>query len=232
MARFVSDELARVSQLTTIRRLATIKFFYQFLIAGGVRQDNPVDAIHLKLPKLAPKTPFSRGELRRLIAATLTPRDEVLVRVFVATGCRLGEVIGLRVEDIDWQNMQMLVRGKGQRQRYVALDSGTLTRLRAYIGGRRGHVWLGGSGPLTTTGCYWVVHRLGDRAGVIPAYPHRFRTTFANEFLLLSGGDLQGLQLIMGHAKITTTAHYAAYSAMQRGLDQQRRLSLADRVAG
>ena len=143
----------------------------------------------------------------------------------------------MTTSDFDWATGILLVTGKGLRQRRIALGRQTIAALREYVGSRTGHVWRSDpclrravEGPLTPMGIYFAVQRIGKRAGVEHVHPHRFRTTFANTFARRSGGDLQSLQVLMGHAKIETTAHYARWGAAERAIDIQRRLLADDAI--
>ena len=85
--------------------------------------------------------------------------------------------------------------------------------------------------PIKRESLWRIVRDLGELAGVQHCHPHRFRTTYAVMFLA-HGGDAGALKESLGHASLTMALHYASYGAAQRALDTQRRLSLADKIAG
>jgi integrase len=97
------------------------------------------------------------------------------------------------------------------------------------VGGRNcGYVFPSAGGHITGTTLWLVIHRLAKRAG-IDGGVHRFRHTFAHEFLA-DGGDVGDLKVILGHSTITMSLRYAAYSAAERALEAQRRHNPADRL--
>jgi integrase/recombinase XerC len=131
---------------------------------------------------------------------------------------------------VDWAEGTVLIHGKGAKERYVLLGGTALNALRRYINGQQGHLWLTRRGcPLKRVRARDMLREAGRRAGVCPVGSHRFRVTFANDFLE-TGGDIGALQASMGHSDIRMTAHYAGYNAGIRALEHQRRFSLADRL--
>jgi len=231
---YLSWLLKRDRQITAIRQLSSIRFFYNYLVGLGLVPGNPTDGVRLKWPKLHPKAPLTDDELRCLLRYADRLRDRAILLVLLSTGCRLGELVAMRTDEIDWRQGVVTVNGKGQRQRMLALGNVAANAVREYLDGRHGWLWLrlDGQGRLKGIGVEWLLKRLARRAGVANVYPHRFRTTFACRFARDSLGDVQSLQVLMGHSKIETTLHYAAYVATERALAQQRRFSLADRVIG
>ncbi len=231
VARFSIRESDRVAPRTALRNLTDVKNLYAYFVASGKREDDPAALLKLPNPSLLSQEPFTQEELRRLLAHAETARDRALLLTFAATGCRLGEVAGMITSGIDWETGILLVTGKGLRQRRIALGRQTVTALSEYLGDRTGDVWMSepclrraGESPLTPMGIYFALQRIGKRAGVEHVHPHRFRTSFANTFAERSGGDLQTLQVLLGHAKIETTAHYARWGAAERAIDVQRQL--------
>ena len=191
----------------------------------------------VRRPKRAPRKPFSRDELRALLAACRMPRERALILCFVATGARLSEIAGMTTDDLRGDGM-LLIRGKGNKERWVYLGKAAYGALARYLDGREGRVWLADheqtpspyrGGPMATNTVSGIVKRIGRRAGVAHVHPHRFRTTYACQFLEESG-DGGALQIILGHSTLAQTMEYAEYGAAQRALAQQRWLSLADRL--
>lgn len=222
-----------------IRRFASVKFLYAWLASTGLRADNPCAGLRFRLPNRTPKPPFSLDDLRALLGAARTVRDRALMLVFIGSGCRLGEMAGMRWEDVDFGEREaILVRGKGQRHRWVASGRSAMEALsvlqhdpKCCNVSQSDLIWRSRhrGKALTEQGMYLAVKRIAARAGVTSAFPRRFRTTMACDFDQETG-DLLSLMKVMGHAKITTTQVYAEWNAAERALAQQRRYSLADRL--
>ena len=140
----------------------------------------------------------------------------------------------MQVQDIDWGRQTILIRhGKGGKERRVGMSVAVASELRALVGTRTtGPIWLTEAGaPMTGHQLLHQVYSIGRRAEVSNAFPHRFRTTFANR-LMKRSGDIAALMVLMGHSRIEMTQHYAAYSQAERALELQRQDSLAGLVAG
>ena len=230
VASYLAEQLALVAQATARSRLHALRSFFAFCQAQGWREDDPSQGIRIKLPKCQPKRPFTLDQLRLLLGACLNDRDRAIVLVLTATGIRVSEMLGMEARDVDWEEGTVLIRGKGSKERLVALGPTVLEALRQQVNGHRGRLWLTWRGePMKRVLVRDMLHALGKRAGVAPVGSHRFRITFANAFLG-AGGDLGALQVLMGHSSIGMTAHYAGWTAATRALAQQRALNLADRL--
>ncbi len=232
MRGFLADSRSRCTAETTINRLCILHAFFRWCRLD----DDPTVGIRIARPRPEPKQPYTLAELRRLVAACKTPRNRAIVLLLVATGMRLGELVGLRAEHIDWEAGLLRVEGKGQRRRWVAPGRAAMDALRLYTGGpmalRDGPVWYGRGGhQLTREGVYQIVRAAGVRAGVRKAFVHRFRTTWANEFLNETH-DPDAAQVLLGHALLAQTLLYGQWNRAERALEQARAHSLGDRIAG
>jgi len=223
--RFIAEYRARCTAGATQRRLNSLRAYFQWRRP----EDDPTAGIRIAQPRREPKRPYADEELRRLLAACLSARDRALILLLISTGVRRGEVVGLRPEHIDWERGLLLVEGKGQRRRWVAPGTRTMAALRLCANGT-GPVWRGRRGnALTRDGLYQVIRRIAERAGVEGAFIHRFRTTWANEFLSQTG-DVGSAQVLLGHAKVAQTLAYGEWGRVERALAQMRQHSLADRL--
>lgn len=237
MLAFLEAHRAFWRQSSTVRRFASIRFYYQHLVDAGVRPDNPTSTIHLKQPKLAPKQPFTRDELKALLAVCRRFQERAILLLLIDTGLRLSEIVGIRRADIDFGQGLIRVHGKGRKYRMVAPSRQTLDALALCLmdgaGRERDYPWYSQRthGPMTREGFYQLVRRLGKRAGIRRVFPHRFRTSWACMFLEETGGDVGSAQVLMGHEKVETTLHYAAAIRERRALSVMREHSLADRIA-
>lgn len=206
---------------------SALRSFFRYCRSRGWRQDDPTAGFSLKKPRLQAKRPFSTGDLRRMFAVAVRPVDRLMLLLLTGTGMRIGEMVSLCIEDIDFEDGIAVIRGKGGKEGWVVLSHVTLSALREYIGLRKlGPVLLTREGkPMSRERARKRIMAVAQRAGVPKCYPHRFRTSYANGFLD-AGGDLDALQIIMRHERIETTAHYAGRHRAQRALSQMRRFDL------
>lgn len=119
------------------RQLSGLKLFFDFLSLGGLVDSNVARLI--KTRKVGRRLPryLSIEEVERLIAAAKTPRDKAIIELFYATGCRLAEVCGIRLEHIDFESRTIRVIGKGDKERIVLFGIPAKEALRTYLNGRQ-----------------------------------------------------------------------------------------------
>lgn len=130
-----------VKKATVGRCLYMLRSFFRFVVLEGRRQDSPAELI--QGPRVSRPIPhwLSVAEMRRLLTAADNPRDHALIAFMWDTGCRVSEVVGTWIEDIDWHLRAVKTLGKGNKERLVPIGSRTLESLRTYLGERK-------SGPL------------------------------------------------------------------------------------
>jgi site-specific recombinase XerD len=184
-------------------------------------------------PQVRPQAviPYTHEEVLKMIEATRrwngsALRDQVIICLLYNTGMRAGELCTLRPKDI--HAGRILVTGKGKKQRWLALDDVTETRLRQYMAQPTAldRSLFG----LSVSGLQQLVRRLAVAACVPGAYVHRFRDTYAVRFLE-NGGGVDDLQVQLGHSNIETTLRYVMYGREQRALDAQRKHAPFARLA-
>jgi site-specific recombinase XerD len=163
-------------------------------------------------------------------------RDEAIIRTFADSGGRRGEVAGLDVDDVDLTRKRLLVTGKGDRQRYIAIGAQTALSINRYLRLRARHrhatlpaLWLAERGTvMTPSGIYQVVKRRGREAG-IEVHPHLFRHALADAWLSAGGGE-QTLADHMGWSTTQMVRRYGAAGRSRRAQDEHERLGLGDRI--
>lgn len=226
-------ELAEELSTNTIPlRLSCLRSFFTYCVSRKLCAANPTDGLSLKRDVLLPRRPLTITEINKLLAACKSERDRAMIRLAYASGVRISELIGLRSDDVDLREGTMRVRGKGGKERLLTPGLTALRWLLPFLHGQDGILWRAATGaPLTVARAKVNMDRLGKRANVVPAHWHRLRVTFANE-ALAAGVTIEDLQVLMGHADISTTIHYAGYTINSRALDQMRRLNLGDRLVG
>lgn len=215
-------------QSATVSKFSAIQHYYGWLISEGIRDDNPCDGILLKHPSPPVKDPFTEAELRVILTACRRPQERAVVLLLIDTGLRLREIATLKPDHVDLQRRLLVVRGKGDKERALAFGRRTSEALRPCLNGR-GYLWHSqrSHGQMQPDGLYRMLRSLGRRTG-IRVHPHRFRTTFAILFDERTKGDTGSLQILLGHTKVSTTLGYIQHGRVQRALDRQREVGLAD----
>jgi site-specific recombinase XerD len=211
VSAYVGEHASRkASSQTLAQGIFALRALFDLLVLGGLRHDNPARRIPVpKQPKTLPRF-LSVGEIERLIDATRTPLDRAVVEVLYATGCRLGGLIRMRVEHVNWRSGSIRVVEKGLKERIVLFGEKARLALHAYLGGRStGPLFFqaGGRRPLSGDCVRRILHHASGRAGLGHVHPHTLRHSFATH-LLNSGADIRYVQELLGHEFISTTAIY------------------------
>ena len=223
LSRYLSSLRRRgLGSRSIARHLSAVRGLYRFLLdAGRIRRD-PTE--HLDSPRPARRLPrtLSQADAAALIEAPDTTgpeglRDRALLELLYACGLRASEVLGLRIEDVNFAAGYVMVTGKGDRQRLVPAGAQALAWVRRYLGTVRPRMvrrdcpalFLNRSGGRMSRQALWeVVRRAARRAGLRSAVsPHTLRHSFASH-LLERGADLRSVQAMLGHADISTTQIY------------------------
>jgi integrase/recombinase XerD len=193
---------------------AALKFLYSYTL------ERPEEVAWIGRMRVSHRVPaiLDSEEVERLLGALGSLRMQAIITTAYGAGLRISEVLNLRVEDIDSRRMVIHVRhGKRDRDRYTMLPQRLLETLRAYWKEARppGPELFAGRKPGTLLQRATVNKALKEaalRAGIKKrVHPHSLRHAFATH-LLEAGTDLRTLQVLLGHASITTTARYAQVS--------------------
>lgn len=174
----------------------------------------------VKKPRLPQtiKEPFSDAELHALLRASKATRNPernyAMVSVLIDCGLRASEITNLRTKDVlTDQNVLVIKSGKGNKDRVVPYSASTARAIRRYERKKASdspYLFVSEHGDkLMPNSLRQFVERIGSRAGVENAYPHRFRHTFAVSFLR-NGGNPLTLQRLLGHTTLTMTNGYVA----------------------
>jgi integrase/recombinase XerD len=216
-------EAKKAKPRTTGRLVSTLKRFYRFAVAEGLRRDDPAADIEgPKLPRSLPKS-LSEAEVEALLAAPDTQsdlglRDKAMLETLYASGLRVSELVGLKVQQVSLDMGVVRVLGKGAKERLTPLGEEALAWIQRYqklarpaiLGARKSDaLFVTGRGAPMTRQAFWgLVKRYAARAGIrSPISPHTLRHAFATH-LINHGADLRVVQLLLGHADISTTQIY------------------------
>ena len=193
----------------------TLRSFFSWLVDEDNIRKSPMRKIKsLKIDKLRSRHPLTAEQLELVRDGCRGYKEKALVEFLVSSGCRVSEVVGLRVDDIDWRDRKCKVIGKGNKERTVYFSVRAKLMLQLYIAERRGGEALFASSrapyePLTDRGIEKMISKLGKRIGMErPLYPHLMRHTFASH-ALNCGMELTIIQHLLGHSDPKTTLIYA-----------------------
>lgn len=193
----------------------TLQSFFSWLVDEDNIRKSPMRKIKsLKIDKLRSRHPLTAEQLELVRDGCRGYKEKALVEFLVSSGCRVSEVAGLRVDDIDWRDRKCKVIGKGNKERTVYFSVRAKLMLQLYIAERRGGEALFASSrapyePLTDRGIEKMISKLGKRIGMErPLYPHLMRHTFASH-ALNCGMELTIIQHLLGHSDPKTTLIYA-----------------------
>jgi integrase/recombinase XerD len=222
---FVRDLMGQSYAPRSVARLvACVRGFYKFLVIDRRLAANPAE--DLRAPRAWPALPvyLSVEDVDRLLAApdTATPRglrDRALIEVLYATGLRVSELVTLKAANLNLEAGYLTVMGKGSKERIVPMGEEAAQWVTRYLRDSRGTLlkgrtsaWLFINGPrgtaLTRVGFWKLLKRYGATIGVARELtPHVIRHSFATH-LLERGADLRAIQMMLGHADLSTTQIY------------------------
>lgn len=195
-------------------RLHYLSSFWDFLITEELVHSNPVKKVGLLKLEKTIKKPYTAEEMEALRVNCMTLRDRALVEFLYSTGVRVSELVSLNVSDIEMGKQELIVYGKGSKERKTYLTDGAKFYLRRYLQERGAKpdepLFVTLDSPhnrLTVAGVQYMLRQLGKRADVKNVHPHRFRRTIATD-LLSRGMPIEQVKEFLGHEKLDTTMIY------------------------
>ncbi len=227
---FVREQRTRgLSPRSVARMVAAIRGYYRFLVLNGDLKSSPAD--DLQPPATFPALPkfLSIDEVDRLIIQpdTATPlglRDRAMIELLYATGLRVSELIAVRTDDLHLDEGYLTCIGKGNKERLVPIGDQAARWMTSYQEkarpqlvqkgpgaqrGRREAVFVNARGRAMSRVGFWKILKRYGRMANLPSIlsPHVLRHSFATH-LLERGADLRAIQLMLGHADLSTTQIY------------------------
>lgn len=210
----IMREQRGIKMSTMQTRLHYLSSFWDFLTSEELVHNNPVKKVGLLKLEKTIKKPFGAEEMEALRTGCNTLRDRALVEFLYSTGVRVSELVSLNVSDIEMGKQELIVYGKGCKERKTYLTDSAKFYLKRYLDERKAR----NPEPLFTTldyphnrltvpGVQHMLRQLGQRSGVGNVHPHRFRRTIATD-LLNRGMPIEQVKEFLGHEKLDTTMIY------------------------
>lgn len=206
-----SKNLSKVT-IDNLRRI--FSSFFSWLEDEDYITKSPVRRIHKVRTDTLVKDVLSDESMEILRDNCTEIRDVAMIDLLASTGIRVGELVKMNREDIDFQERQCIVFGKGNKEREVYFNARTKIHLKCYLEQRTDNnpaLFVSLSSPhsrLTISGVENRLRQLGKRANIIKVHPHKFRRTLAT-MAIDKGMPIEQVQKLLGHVKIDTTLHYA-----------------------
>jgi integrase/recombinase XerC len=231
---YVREVKKKASEATVQRKVLSLRQFFKFLLKKGAVTMNPLADMETRAVRRRLPTVLSIEEMNRLlncvrqpIAALsgipneetfLTVRDRALLETLYSAGLRVSELCGMDWENIDWNKREVRVIGKGNKQRVCPLGQKALEALMDYARHYEEHWKRKPEGPAPVFLSEWnrrintrtiprTIHKWCHLAGVRRVHPHAFRHSCATH-MLEGGADIRVVQVLLGHAHLTTTEIY------------------------
>ncbi len=214
-----------LSSSSISRTLSSMRGLYQFLISEGITDSNPAKAIHNDKAEKKEMMILTSKEVETLIMQPDTNdvkglRDKAMLELLYATGIKVSELIGLKLEDINLQ-LQFIRCGSGDKERYIPIYPIAVKAVSAYIeksrkllvtDSREKALFVNVTGEQMTRQGFWKILKAYAASANIKKTitPHTLRHSFAAH-LLENGADIHDIQVILGHSDISSTQRYAQF---------------------
>ena len=212
LANYQEEKKSSKVTIDNIRRI--LSSFFTWLEDEDYILKSPVRRIHKVKAATVVKETYSDEELEVMKDACDNPRDLALIDMLASTGMRVGELVLLNREDINFEERECIVFGKGSKERIVYFDAGTKIHLQEYLDGRTDDneaLFVSLRAPydrLQIGGIEVRLRNLGEKLELSKVHPHKFRRTLATT-AIDKGMPIELLQRLLGHQRIDTTLQYA-----------------------
>jgi site-specific recombinase XerD len=224
---FIERQLADHKPATACQRYNALAQLFRWLVDEGEITDTPM--ARMKRPRIPEELVpvLDDDALRKLLATASTKsfldvRDMAIMRLFIDTGMRLGEMAGLKLEDIDRDHQTAYVMGKGRRPRVCPYGAKTATAIDRYMRLRRNqtharldHLWITRQGYATNSAIYRVIRERARAAGLGDVHPHQLRHSTAHDNLA-EGMSEGNVMMLMGWRSPAMLRRYGAAQAANR----------------
>ncbi len=207
-------EKNKVSKTTIDNVRRVISTFFSWLENEDYISKSPCRRIHKVRTGKVVKEVYSDETIELIKQSVKNKRDLAIIEFLISTGIRVGELVKLNIKDIDFENRECVVLGKGNKQRKVYFDAKTKIHLKQYLDTRNDNnqaVFVSLLNPhnrLEISGVEIMLRKIGKRVGIEKVHPHKFRRTLATK-AIDKGMPIEQVQHLLGHSKIDTTLEYA-----------------------
>ncbi len=219
---------ANYKESSYLRKVAALKSFNKYLESNNLEANQAITLLSAKkrerrIPKYLSQTQIDLFLNSIEGSGPYVARDKAMFETLYATGMRVSEIINLKMSNLNLENGTIRVYGKGNKERLVILNQTATDSLITYINHYRinllttmsDYLFLNSKGTsLTRQGFNFILKKYATNAGISDISPHIFRHSIATH-MLNNGGDLRMIQLILGHANITTTEVYTHVSKQE-----------------
>jgi len=198
--------------IDNIRRV--LSSFFSWLEDEDYIIKSPVRRIHKIKTTVVVKEVLTDENLERLRDECENIRDLSLIELLISTGMRVGELVNLNINSLNFEDRSCIVLGKGNKEREVYFDAKTKLHLKEYISKRNDSndaLFVSMREPhqrLSISGIELIIRTLGINSNINKVHPHKFRRTLAT-MAIDKGMPVEQVQKLLGHVKIETTMHYA-----------------------
>lgn len=213
----------RLSSRSVARNISAVRSFFRFLVSEGRIKSNPTRLV--ETPRVSMRLPgvLSQADVEHLlsqpdVSRPIGQRDMAMLEILYATGLRVSELVNLKTQDLNLEAGYVRTLGKGSKERVIPMGEKAVAAVKEYLSDARIRLTKGTNSPylfltfrgrpMTRQGFWKIIKKYGRQALIKKKLtPHSIRHSFASH-LLDAGADLRSVQVMLGHADISTTQIY------------------------
>ncbi len=200
---FIAKKLNNKSESTIILALAAIKYAFTTIFGRDI-------TLGIKRPKKPKRLPevLSQQEIKNIIEAAPSKKSRLIIEMLYYTGMRVSELINLKRNDIDLDKGEIIIIGKGNKERKILLPKKLIEELRNWLNEHEGDYLFSKDKPMSARNIQKMLKTIKHKIGLKkPLTPHKLRHSFATH-LLEQGLDIRTIQVLLGHENLNTTQIY------------------------
>jgi integrase/recombinase XerD len=213
----------RLSSRSVARNISAVRSFFRFLVTEGRIKSSPTRLV--ETPRVSMRLPgvLSQADVEHLlsqpdVSRPIGQRDMAMLEILYATGLRVSELVNLKTQDLNLEAGYVRTLGKGSKERVIPMGEKAVAAVKEYLSSARIRLTKGTNSPylfltfrgrpMTRQGFWKIIKKYGRQALIKKKLtPHSIRHSFASH-LLDAGADLRSVQVMLGHADISTTQIY------------------------